>query len=226
MSDAAAGKRRAAERALELVEPGMTLGLGTGSTADVFLELLAARVAAGLTVRAVPTSNRTQARAQALGLPLVGFDAIDTLDLCVDGADEVDPSLHLVKGGGGALLHEKMVAAAARRFVVIVDASKLVPVLGGFPLPVEVVRFGWQVVARRIAALGGTTTLRRGAAGDAFVTDEGHHILDCRFGSLAAPEPLASALDGVVGVVEHGLFLGMAERVIVGGDEGVRELVR
>ncbi len=226
MVDAAAGKRLAAEHALRLVEPGMVLGLGSGSTAKIFVELLAQRVAAGLAVRGVPTSRQTRDQAAALGIPLIGFDSVDELDLCVDGADEVDPQLRLLKGGGGALLHEKIVAAAARVFVVVVDATKLVPSLGGFPLPVEVIPFGWQRVARTLAALGGAPTLRRDGAGVPFVTDEGNHILDCRFGRIGAPEGLALRLCGIPGVVEHGLFLGMAHRVIVGAADGVRELVR
>jgi len=225
-TDDAHGKQLAAERALDDVKPGMRLGLGTGSTARRFVAALGARVAAGLEVTVVATSCETREQAQALGIPLVGVDDVDALDLYVDGADEVDPTLRLVKGGGGALLHEKIVASLARRFLVIVDASKLVPVLGAFPLPVEVVRFGWPAVARRIVALGGQPTLRRGPGGEAFVTEEQHHILDCRFGQIAGPEALARALDATVGVVEHGLFLDMADRVIIGGTQGVRELFR
>jgi ribose 5-phosphate isomerase A len=217
-------KRLAAERALTLVEPGMTLGLGTGSTAAIFVELLGARVAAGLAVRGVPTSERTRAQAAALGIPLVGFDQVDTLDLAVDGADEVDPALRLIKGGGGALLHEKVVAAAARRFVVIVDEAKRVATLGAFPLPVEVLRFGWERVQRALVARGARAERRARADGAPFVTDSGNYIVDARFGAIADPEGLAAWLDATVGVVEHGLFIGMTERVIVGGAAGVVEL--
>jgi ribose 5-phosphate isomerase A len=224
--DPAPGKRLAAERALALVEPGMTLGLGTGSTAAIFVELLGRRVAAGLDVRGVPTSERTRAQAYALDIPLVGFDEVDTLDLAVDGADELDPALRLIKGGGGALLHEKVVAAAARRFVVIVDEAKRVARLGAFPLPVEVIRFGHERVMRALAARGARAVLRRGADGAPFVTDSGHHIVDAHFGAIDDPEALAAWLDGTVGVVEHGLFLGMAERVVVGTADSAYEILR
>lgn len=220
-------KRNAALRALALVKPGMVLGLGTGSTAEHFLRLLAARHAEGLDIVGVPTSRRTETFARALGLPLRELGAVARVDLTVDGADEIDPERRLIKGGGGALLGEKIVAAASARMVVIAEAEKQVPVLGAFPLPVEVVGFGWEVTARRIAESAAAfvseparLTLRR--AGEApYRTDAGHLILDCAFGPIHDPEGLAHCLDRLPGVVEHGLFLGMAEAVLLGRADGV-----
>ena len=205
----------------------MDLGLGTGSTALAFLELLAGRVREGLTVRGVPTSEATRQAAERLGIPLTTLDDAPELDLAVDGADEIDPALRLIKGGGGALLREKIVAAAARRMVVIADGSKQVPVLGRFPLPVEVVRFGLAATRRAVAEAArdagceGATELRRRADGAPFVTDEGHHILDCGFGRIPDPERLAAAFCGVPGVVEHGLFLGLADVACIARETGV-----
>jgi ribose 5-phosphate isomerase A len=214
--DASVEKQRAAERAVALVEDGMRLGLGTGSTAERFVRLLGERVARGLSVHGVPTSRATAALATSLGIPLIELDG--ELDLCVDGADEIDPQLRLIKGAGGALLHEKIVAAAARRVVIIADSQKRVAVLGRARLPVEVVRFGWPATGRRVAALGGAPELRRGADGQPFVTDEGNFILDCRFGEMARPEELAARIDAIPGVVEHGLFLGLAHLALLGAD--------
>jgi ribose 5-phosphate isomerase A len=223
-------KRRAAERALALVQPGMRLGLGSGSTAAQFVALLGARVAAGLDVVGVATSQRTQTQAQALGIRMSTLDEIPILDLTVDGADEIDPGLRLIKGGGGALLREKIVAAASRRMVVIADASKQVATLGAFALPVEIVPFGMAATRRHIeaaaAACGcvGDMRLRSDAAGHAFVTDEGHRIVDCAFGAIVDPEKLAAHLDAVPGVVEHGLFIGLAASCIIAGAAGVHVL--
>ena len=220
-------KRAAAERALGFVEDGMDLGLGTGSTAMAFLELLARRVREGLAVRGVPTSEATRQAAERLGIPLTTLDETPELDLAVDGADEIDPTLGLIKGGGGALLREKIVAAAARRMVVIADASKQVPVLGRFPLPVEVVRFGVTATRRAVMATArragcdGSIELRCRADGAPFVTDEGHFILDCHCGRILDPEALAGAFRKVPGVVEHGLFLGFASAACIAGEKGV-----
>lgn len=220
-------KRNAASRALDLVEPGMVLGLGTGSTAEHFLRLLAARIAQGLDVMGVPTSRRTEALARDLGIPLRDLGAVARVDLTVDGADEVDPKRRLIKGGGGALLGEKIVAAASTRMVVIADAEKYVPVLGAFPLPVEVVGFGWEVTARRILEsapdfVAGPARIGVRRAGAApYRTDAGHLILDCALGLIQDPEGLAHCLDRLPGVVEHGLFLGMAEAVLLGRADGV-----
>lgn len=231
MSDAEALKRQAAARALEFVTDGMRLGLGTGSTAKHFVDLLAERVKGGLKVVGVPTSERTREQALSLGVPLATLDEQPQLDLCIDGADEVGPGLSLIKGGGGALLREKLVASAAKEMVVIADASKHVEMLGAFPLPIEVVDFGLAALRPRleaaIASAGcvGPLELRRDASGAPFRTDQGNVILDARLGRIPEPDVLARALDGVVGVVEHGLFLGLARRVVLAAPDGVRLLV-
>ena len=219
-------KRAAAARALELVTPGMRLGLGTGSTAAHFVDLLGARVAAGRKVICVPTSERTRAQAEGLSIPLTTLDETPALDLTVDGADEVDGALRLIKGGGGALLREKIVAAASARMVAIVDDTKMVARLGKFPLPVEVNAFGLgatRLLVGKVAArhgCQGAVSLR--LAGDKpFVTDGGHLILDCAFGAIADPEALSADLFAIPGVVEHGLFLGLAGAAIVAGSSGI-----
>jgi ribose 5-phosphate isomerase A len=225
-------KRQAAERAIALVEDGMTLGLGTGSTAAHFVELLGRRVKVGLRVVGVPTSEATRAQAERLGIPLTDLDRQPSLDLTVDGADEIDPQLRLIKGGGGALLHEKIVAMASARVVVIADHSKRVATLGAFPLPVEIVGFGARATRNLVEALAaeagcsGAIALRMTSEGRPFVTDSGHVILDCAFGRIADPEALAAALRFVPGVVESGLFLDIADAAIVAGPDGVVVLER
>src|ERR1700674_1721338 len=224
-------KRAAAARALEFVEPGMRLGLGTGSTARHFVELLAERVRGGLRIVAGPPSESTRRGAERLGLPLTSLDATPALDLTVDGADEIAPDLSLIKGGGGALLHEKIVAAASARMVVIADASKWVAVLGRFPLPVEVVPFGLaateRAIARAVAVPGAAAELvLRKRDGHAFVTDSGHWILDAALGAISDPGSLAGRLAAIPGVVEHGLFIGLAHMAIVAGGDGVRVIER
>jgi len=232
MSDAENLKRQAAARALEHVRSGMKLGLGTGSTAKHFVELLAERVAEGLEVVGVPTSEQTRALAESLNVPLGTLDDYPALDLCIDGADEVGPDLAMIKGGGGALLREKIVAAASQQMIVIADASKHVAVLGKFPLPIEVVDFGVAAIRRGIdkAARGagchGLLTLRRKADGHVFVTDQGHLILDAGYGAIPDPVSLAAHLAEVPGVVEHGLFINLANRVILAGADGVTVLDR
>jgi len=223
-------KRQAAERAVALVEPGMRLGLGTGSTARHFVDLLGARVKAGLDVLCVPTSEATRAQAHALAIPLTTLDETPELDLTVDGADELDNELRLIKGGGGALLREKIVAAASRRLVIIADASKRVRQLGAFPLPVEVVRFGLAstraLVEERASDAGcvGEIRLRMSADGQPLVTDGGNYILDCAFGAIDEPELLDEALHMIPGVIETGLFLGMADTAFVAGPGGLLTL--
>ena len=223
-------KRAAAVRALIFVEPGMKLGLGTGSTAAHFVDLLGARVKAGLDVLCVPTSEATRAQADALGIMLTTLDETPELDLTVDGADELDNALRLIKGGGGALLREKIVAAASTRFVIIADAAKRVATLGAFPLPVEIVRFGHIATRNMLQDLAaevgcsGDITLRVGPASQPFVTDNGNYILDCAFGAIEEPEMLDEALKMVPGVVENGLFLGLAELAILAGPGGILTL--
>lgn len=220
-------KRAAAARALTLVEDGMKLGLGTGSTAKHFVALLGDRVRGGLDVIAVPTSEATRAQAQAEGIRLATLDEFPELDLTVDGADELNDALDLVKGGGGALLREKIVAAASRRMIVIADGSKRVARLGRFPLPIEVVPFGLEAtrraVARAIAVSGASGDLRLRSATDnaPYVTDGGHFILDAHLGTIEAPDALAAALATVPGVVEHGLFLGLATGAVLATEDGL-----
>jgi ribose 5-phosphate isomerase A len=219
-------KRAAAARALEFVRPGMRLGLGSGSTAAWFVRLLAERVAAGLDVACVPTSSGTRRLAEELGLRLTTLDALGRLDLTVDGADEIDPDLTLIKGGGAALLQEKIVAAASDRLVIVGDEGKRIATLGGFPLPVEVVRFGWTATSDAIAALLARSDVdARGIAvrmaGEApLVTDEGHHILDLDLKRIGDAAALGAGLNAIPGVVEHGLFVGMAERALIGRPDG------
>ena len=222
-------KRAAAARALDYVKPGMRLGLGTGSTAAHFVDLLAERVRAGLDVVGVPTSEATREQAERLGVSLTTLDETPELDLTIDGADEIGPDLTLIKGGGGALLREKIVAAASARMVVIADESKLVTTLGQFPLPIEVVPFGLEATRRAIdAATGqaGACTLRRAKDGHPFVTDGGHFILDATLGSIPQPAALAARLVAIPGVVEHGLFVELARVAILAGDRGVRIIER
>lgn len=220
-------KQRAGFKAVEYIEDGMTVGLGTGSTAYWLVERLGERVREGLSVRGVPTSRRTEEQARSLGIPLVTFAEVQELDLAIDGADEIGPGLALVKGGGGALLREKLVAAAARRFVVIADAGKKVDVLGQFPLPVEVVPFAWEVTARRVAGVTRVEpVLRRADGGTAYVTDNGNYILDCRCGEIRDPAKMERELNMLVGVVECGLFVGMADIAIVATDDDVEVIER
>lgn len=220
-------KKRAALRALDYVQPGMKLGLGTGSTAAHFVRALAERVAQGLDVVCVPTSDTTEALARELAIPLTSLDDMPYLDLTVDGADELDDELRLIKGGGGALLREKIVAMTSDRMIVIADASKKVKALGAFPLPIEVVRFGYVATQNMIALLAGDIGLngaivqRKGEDGSPFVTDCGNYILDCHFGRIEEPDTLDEALKMIPGVVEHGLFLGIADIAIVASNGSV-----
>jgi len=222
-------RRRAAEAALEDVRPGMKLGLGSGRSAEQFVRLLAERVRGGLAVVGVPTSARTAELARAEGIPLATLDDEPVLDLVVDGADEVDPQLRLIKGGGGALLREKIVASASARMIIVADEGKLVDALGAFPLPIEIVPFGATpirlAIERMVARLGlsGSMAWRRAGAGP-YVTDGGNHILDVSLGRIEDPERLAQELDSMPGVVEHGLFIGLASLVVVAGSDGVTRL--
>jgi len=230
--DLEALKRQAAARALEEVQGGMSLGLGTGSTARHFVELLGEKVRAGLKVVGVPTSQATRAQAERCGIALTTLDDIDRLDLTVDGADEIDPALNLIKGGGGALLREKIVAAASDRMVVIADDSKWVDVLGRFPLPVEVIPFGLAATRRGMAkafaecGVSGEMTLRKGRDGHVFVTDGGHWIIDAHLGRIAEPVRLSGLLNAIPGVVEHGLFTKLASVALLASAQGIRVVER
>jgi ribose 5-phosphate isomerase A len=217
-------KKTAARASVDYVRDGMIVGLGTGSTAEHAIRFLAGRVRDGLHIRAIASSIRSQQLAASLGISVHSLDEFPQLDLYIDGADEVDPQLNLIKGGGGALLREKIVASAAKRFVVIADSSKRVEVLGKFPLPVEVVAFAEALVARKVTALGATVRLRKDAEGNPYRTDEGHRILDCQFVEIVDPPALARILSDMPGVMEHGLFIGMAEVVLFGRGNEVVEL--
>ena len=223
-------KQAAAAEAIALVESGMKLGLGTGSTAKHFVDLLGAKVKAGLDVICVATSKQTEAQAKGLGIRVVSLDDEPYLDLTVDGADEIDSELRLIKGGGGALLREKIVAAASDRMVVIADTTKKVKVIGKFPLPIEVVPFGLKATHAMIEALAaeigckGAILQRKTKDGSPFVTDNGNFILDCGFGRIDEPEELAEVLTLVPGMVEHGLFLGYCDLAFLAGANGVERL--
>ncbi|MEO0730206.1 MAG: ribose-5-phosphate isomerase RpiA [Pseudomonadota bacterium] len=224
-------KRRAAAAALERVEDGMRLGLGSGSTSAAFVDLLGARVKDGLRVVGVPTSQAIKDQAEALGIPLSTLDEEPFVDIAIDGTDEIDGEMRLIKGGGGALLREKIVANASDQLIIIADTSKKVDTLGAFKLPIEVVRFGIHVSRNMIEVLGreagcdGEIVLRRDIDGKPFVTDNGNLILDCDFGRIEEPELLAAALQMVPGLVDHGLFLGLADVALIADDSGVEEMI-
>jgi ribose 5-phosphate isomerase A len=225
-------KRAAAMRAADLVQSGMKLGLGTGSTAEIFVEILADRMRGGLKIVGTPTSKRTEDKARALGIPLDDLDKLAPLDLTIDGADEADNDLNLIKGGGGALLREKIVAASSKRMAVIADESKLVQRLGKFPLPVEVIAFGHATTARRISdaaqKLGYKNLIPnlRMKDGAPYRTDGGNYIYDCPFGAITDVPKLATAISQITGVVEHGLFVGLATSLILAAPKGVKLIER
>ncbi|SFB48309.1 ribose-5-phosphate isomerase [Cohnella sp. OV330] len=224
-------KRQAGEEAVKLVEDGMLVGLGTGSTAYWAIMDVGRRVKEGLKITAVPTSIRSEELALSLGIPLIPLDGIPPggIDLTIDGADEADGELNLIKGGGGALLREKIIASHSKRLVIVADASKEVKTLGQFPLPVEIVPFGFKLTMGRLEALGGHPALRLTEGDEPYVTDNGNYIADCRFGVIEDAEALEKTLNLIPGVVENGLFVGMAERIVVGCEDGnvsVRERVR
>jgi ribose 5-phosphate isomerase A len=219
------GKKIAAGKAIEYIKDGMTLGLGTGSTAFWAIQGIGEMVKKGLTVRAIATSLQSESLALELGIPIVPFSEIDHLDITIDGADEVDESLNLIKGGGGALLREKIVASATRFYIIIVDESKLVKELGKFPLPVEVAPFGWELTFRRLAKLGGSPGMRM--AGDKpFLTDNQHYILDCPFGLIKNPARLHEQVSGITGVMEDGFFINMADIVVAGSPGGDTRILK
>ena len=219
-------KELAAEKSLDFIEDGMVVGLGTGSTAARFIKLLGERVKHGLKIRGIPSSKRSKELAESLSIPIIDFQQCPEIDVAIDGADEIAPGLALIKGGGGALLIEKIVASASRRFVVIADSSKVVTRLGKVPLPVEVIPAASAVVARKLMEIGIGSTIRRLNNGFEFITDEGNLILDCQCGEIQDPDALAASIRNIVGVVEHGLFLHMAERALVSDGSGVTTLFK
>lgn len=218
-------KRIAGAAAADLVEEGMVLGLGTGSTVECLLAALGAKVKAGMRVRGVPTSERTAKVCHQLGIEVLDFASVDTLDLAIDGADEIDGNFQMIKGGGGALLREKIVAAAAKQVAIMVDSSKVVDVLGAFPLPVEIVRFGYQTVERKIRDRGYDFTLRH-AGDNPFVTDNGNFILDIKMGQIPRPAALHDELKAIPGVVDTGLFIDLCHVLVIGQGTEVRTLRR
>ncbi|MEO8025653.1 MAG: ribose-5-phosphate isomerase RpiA [Bryobacteraceae bacterium] len=228
MTDSNSLKRAAGDAAAAYVEDGMVVGLGTGSTAKFAVDAIGKRVAAGLRIVGIPTSERTAEQARSLGIPLATLGDYTEVDITIDGADEVElGTLHLIKGHGGALLREKIVASASKRLIIVADESKLVEKLGGnFPIPLEVAPFGWQATALHLAPLNANPALRFKEDGQPYVTDGGHYILDCAFGIIQDPVDVARKLDSIVGLVDHGLFLGMATEVLVGGSDGVRTVRR
>lgn len=219
-------KIAAGRASVKYVSDGQIVGLGTGSTAVHAIAALGERVGQGLKILGIPTSQRSKELAEKLGIPLTTLDQHHHIDVTIDGADEADPSLNLIKGGGGALLREKIIASASRFYVIVADSSKRVTRLGRFPLPVEVIPFAQALVAAEITRMGASVTLRQYAYGNPYVTDEGHHILDCRFGEMADPAAVGRVLDTMPGVVEHGLFIGMADVIVFGEPGGVVEQKR
>lgn len=213
------GKKAAGEKAATFIHSGMTVGLGTGSTAYWAIEQIGKMVAGGLDIRAIATSVQSDSQARTLRIPLITFAELDHIDVDIDGADEVDDNLNLIKGGGGALLREKIIASASRKFVVVADDSKLVTELGAFPLPVEVIQFGWEMTIRRIRQLGCEAAVRSGQE-NPFITDNGNYIVDCRFHKIPDPAVLNDQLRRIPGIVETGLFIGMASTAVIGYTDG------
>ncbi len=217
-------KEAAARRAVEAVLSGMTVGLGTGSTAVFAIQAIGERIRKeGLVLRGVPTSKRSEDLAREIGIPLVDFSQVETIDITIDGADEVDSELNLIKGGGGALVQEKIVASVSRQLVIICDKSKVKPTLGAFPLPIAIIRFGWQATLRKLNAFGHPIVLRRNADGSPFTSDDGLYIADMHCGQISDPRKRESEIKAITGVAEVGLFVGVATCVIVGYEDGSAE---
>ncbi len=219
-------KELAAQKALEFIQDGMIVGLGSGSTATHFIKLLGARVQQGLRVRGIPSSKNSEILAKSLAIPIIDFQQTSTIDVTIDGADEIAPGLALIKGGGGALLREKIVASASKKFVVVADSSKIVQHLGKFPLPVEVIPMAAPLVAAKLSALKIRPRVRQQSSGGDYITDEGNLILDCDCGQILDPPALAAQIRAIVGVVEHGLFLNMADLAIVSNETEISILSR
>ena len=218
-------KKEVGEKAVEYVKDGMVVGLGTGSTVFYTITKLGQLVQQGLTIKGVPTSDQTKQLAIELGIPMVSFDEIEQIDVAIDGADEVGPGLNLIKGGGGALLREKIIAAAAKTFIVVADSNKNVDSLGTFPLPIEVVPFGYEMTVKHIRGLGGNPKLRQ-KDGNPFITDNGNYIIDSSFQEISHPRDLETSLNLIPGVVDNGLFVGMADVVITIKDKKLTTIVR
>ncbi len=219
-------KELAAQKSLEFVKPGMVVGLGSGTTATHFIRLLGAKVKGGLNIRGIASSKTSEDLAKSLSIPIVNFFQCDEIDVTVDGADEIAPGLALIKGGGGALLREKIVASASRQFIVVADSRKIVNRLGKFPLPVEVIPMASPLVATRLSELGIKSKVRQASPGSDFITDEGNVILDCDCGVIEDPAKLAASIRRIIGVVEHGLFLGMASMALVAYGSEVKEITQ
>ena len=219
-------KEAAARASLRFVNDGDIVGLGSGSTAECAIRLLGERLKSGLRIRGIPTSVRSKELAASLGIPLTTLDDYQQIDVTIDGADEFDPELRLIKGGGGALLREKIIASASKKVVIVADSTKQVRLLGKFPVPVEVIPFAQALIANKITALGASVTLRQYVDENPFVTDDGHRILDCRFGQIPDPPTLAHTLSDMPGVVEHGLFINMVNVVLMGKGDEVMEFRR
>ena len=215
-------KAAAARKSIEYVKDGMVVGLGSGSTATFAIKFLGEQVRDGLKIRGIPTSRASEELARSLNIPLTTFDEVGYTDVTIDGADEVAPGLALIKGGGGALLHEKIVAAASRRLVIVADEHKLVKLLGRFPLPVEVIPFAAAPIKKQLEEIGAHPVLRNAQQGGPYITDEGNYIFDCHYGEIKDPAAVALAIKTMTGVVEHGLFLGLASVAIVAGPDGAR----
>jgi ribose 5-phosphate isomerase A len=221
-----AEKQAAARASLQYVHDGQIVGLGSGSTATFAIRMLGERVREGMKIRGIPSSIASRDLALELGIPLITFEDAQQIDVTIDGADEFDPALNLIKGGGGAMLREKIVAFASRQLVIVTDSSKQVPMLGRFPVPVEVITFAEPLVARKISNLSAKVVQRQDNTGKVYVTDEGHHILDCHFGKIPDPASLARTLSDMPGIVEHGLFVGMANVVVMAKAGDVKEFRR
>jgi ribose 5-phosphate isomerase A len=224
MSTREVEKAEAARKSLEYVQDGMVVGLGTGTTAKYVLQFLGERVREGLTIRGIPTSKASAELAASLKIPLTTLDDVESIDVTIDGADEIGPGLSLIKGGGGALLHEKIVATSSNRLVIVADEQKRVDQLGRFPLPVEVIPFAEAPVRRQLEKLDANPKLRIAQDGTPYITDEGNFIFDCNYGSISDPQAVAQAIKSLTGVVEHGLFLGLASVAIIAGDFGIQVL--